>query len=73
MSDQLTPKQIEDLQDGWHVAITLGVGDLDTLHAHLKFADCDESGKRLWDDIQRQIKAQQFLARVRRELETETA
>ena len=71
MSEKLTPKQIEDLQDGWHVAITLGVGDLDTLHAHLTLGYCDASGKRLWNDIAQQIKAQHFLDRVERELEEE--
>ena len=72
MTNQLTPKQIEDLQDGWHTAIVFGVGDFDTLHAFLTCPDCDAGGGReLWERISQQIKAQHFLSRVERELESE--
>jgi hypothetical protein len=64
MDVQLTPSQIEDLNDGWHVVVTLGVGDLDTLHAHLTLDWCDGSGRDLWNDIQKQIKARRFLRNV---------
>jgi hypothetical protein len=69
---RLTPQQIEDLEDGWHIAVTLDPGDIDTLHAHLTFAHCDESGKRLWDKVMTQIKAQHFLDNVGRDLGAET-
>jgi hypothetical protein len=64
----LTPSQIEDLEEGYSSVVTLDLGDLDTLHAHLTLDWCDESGRRLWDAIQKQIAAARFLNTVSREL-----
>jgi hypothetical protein len=60
----LTPDQLEDLRDGWHVAIVLGPSDLDVMHAALTLPYCDEASKRLSKEIQRQIRQRHFLNRV---------
>jgi hypothetical protein len=57
----LTPSQIEDLEEGYSVVVTLDAGALDTMHAHLTLDWCDGSGRALWNDIQKQMTAQRFL------------
>ena len=65
----LTPEQIEDIEDGWHVAVTFGPFDLDTLHAALNGPYHDTFTKDLSNRIQAQIKQNHFLSRVGREID----
>lgn len=62
----LTPQQIEDIESGWYVAVTLGPFDLDTLHAALNGPYFDTTTKSLSDRIQAQIKANHYLAKIGR-------
>lgn len=65
-AQKLTPQQIEDLNDGWHIAITLGPGDIDVLHSALTLDYHDGSTVRLWERIRRDIDQQHLLSRIAR-------
>ena len=62
--DHLTPDQIEDLADGWHVAIVLGPAELDAAHAALTMDYHDSASIAVSNEIQRQIKEIHFLRRM---------
>jgi hypothetical protein len=65
----LTPQQVEDIESGWYVAVVFDPSDIDVLHSALAFPYCDDSTKRLWQNIEQQIKQNHFLAKVGRAID----
>lgn len=64
MIAQMTPDQVEKLDDGWHTAIVLGVADFDTLHMALTLDYHDSSTVALWENIRKQLDQLRFVRKM---------